>query len=84
MLDKEIVAAKMNVVDEDSMDSISYIFPDNVTPFVNQVAGHEFTKAKPTIGINLVTRSVPSLLVLRNDVADGESIPRNFIFKALL
>lgn len=49
MLDKE--SKIMNVMDEDSMDSISYIFPDNVTPFVNQVAGHEFTKAKPTIGI---------------------------------
>lgn len=48
MLEKE--PKTMNVMDEDSMDSISYIFPDNVTPFVNQVAGHEFTKAKPTIG----------------------------------
>lgn len=48
MLEKNII---MNVMDEDSMDSISYIFPDNVTPFVNQVAGHEFTKAKPTIGM---------------------------------
>ncbi|XKL66762.1 hypothetical protein PGB90_010182 [Kerria lacca] len=49
MFDKNL--ANMNVIDEDSMDSISYIFPDNVTPFVNQVAGHEFTKAKPTIGM---------------------------------
>lgn len=48
MLDKE--PKTMNMMDEDSMDSISYIFPDNVKPFVNQVAGHEFTKAKPTIG----------------------------------
>ena len=46
----EKYVSNMNVMDEDSMDSISYIFPDNVTPFVNQVAGHEFTKAKPTIG----------------------------------
>lgn len=32
------------------MDVNSNVFPDNVTPFNNQVAGHEFTKAKPTIG----------------------------------
>lgn len=71
MLEKSATTAataEMNVMDEDSMDSINYIFPDNVTPFVNQVAGHEFTKAKPTIGMTNATFIVRYFVRIKGDI----------------